>query len=282
MPRLRHSRSDRPRVRLLSTPGTTHLEGPLRMASTTVAEMKFSPQTAELLIHAMQHGFRIEPDTRGRSKVNAVIAYPPDKNLPPISINERGAKFNKAHYENLRRDLARAGMPPLDTDQPTPTPAATPAAKETPEMPATDRVLHLHNARELDAALTGSERSEAIAGMVNGLFERADLGPMAGIAAGIIYTLAANYDEVRDDMARIAAERAVAHLGEEVNAATELAAAAEEKAGRLETALAKADAKNEKLTADLRAALERAKTAEATLAENEAVLGPLRALLAGK
>ena len=275
MPRIRNtSNTGRPRARLISTPSTTTLEGPHMTA--TVSGIKFSDQLAALLDHAVAHGFRIEARTKGRG--DEVVVLAPDTDIRPITISEKGARFNKAHYDNIRRDLTKAGMPPLPGDTARPTAAAKTAA--------TKPHTHDHHTKATDQGLTEllapgqPDRGDILAGIVRGLFSRSsDLDMFGDLAGSLIYGLVLNADALNEVMAEAVGEAALAANARDVDEALALAAAAEKELGQLRSAVDKADAKEAAARADCAAALERARVAEAKAAELDAAISPLRALL---
>lgn len=283
MPRIRHSASVRPRVRLISTPGTTYPDTEGHSMTTTIAGVKFSDQLGALLDHAQAHGFRIEQDTRAKQK-NGIIIYAPDKDVPPMNVSEVRSKLNPAHYDNIRRQLYRAGCPVLPGDKRDDTTEEIPVSKSTPRKPEgiEKPVVHLHNQKDLEAALNKDEtRADTLAGVIAGLFERAGLASYEGLAGGLIYTAAAWADEFRADIAMQAAELAHQATRSEIDDALKLAADAEAEAGRLRTQLERVTKSEEAARADCGAALERARVAEAKAAELEAAIAPLRAILKG-
>jgi hypothetical protein len=287
MPRIRHSASVRPRVRLISTPGTTYPDTEGHSMTTTIAGVKFSDQLGALLDHAISHGFRIEADTRGKQKGPAVVAYAPDKEISPITISEVRSKLNPAHYDNIRRQLYRAGCPPLPgderptTEEETDMSKTTTARKTATATKGTEKpIVHLHNQKDLEAALANDEtRADTLAGVIAGLFDRAGLGSYDGLAGGMVYTIAMWADEFRADLAMKAAELAYEETRSEIDQALKLAADAEAEAARLRTQLDRVTASEEAARRDCGAALERAKTAEAEATELRSALAPLRALL---
>lgn len=301
MPRIRHSASARPRARLISTPNTTY--GDL-MPTSTVHGIRFSDALASLLEHAEAHGFRVEPDTRGKGKPSGLVVYPADKAHSMITVNERGAKFNRAHYENLRRQLYAAGLPPLPADAP-----ATAASEEhvvddrifgSAEAAAAAAAAAGGNARVLDlgAALDGeadlseylgenNEHAPAfMANIIGSLSLAIGQSPETGsLVAGLVDVAmrwsADNTGAELDRRIADASAQVSARFSKELEEALAMASKQEATALRAQKALEAAEARETKAREDCRAALRRAEAAEAKAAEAEAVLAPLRALLAG-
>lgn len=263
MTRIRHSASDRPRARLISTPHGTY-EGTDHM-TTTIGGVRFSDQLAALLDHAIAHGFRIEPDLRGK-RAGGLIAYPPDKTQSQINVSERGAKFNRAHYENLRRQFYAAGLEPLPTDQ-------TTTQEEDP------MTLHIHDSKSLTAALANPEnRAETVGAMTVNLFEKSpDLKPYSTLAGSLMYTLGIFINE--GGVGDAASEQVRASMQKDLDEALAMASQHEATVVRLTAQLEKADLAEKAARADCAAALDRAKTAEAEATELRSALAPLRAIL---
>lgn len=247
--------------------------------STSIEGVRFSDQLGALLAHAHAHGFRIEPDTRGKrgGGGTTLVCYPPDKDQPPITVNERGAKFNKPHYENIRRDFYRAGLPPLPGDT-KPVPADVPAPDETDGV----TVLHVHNTSDLDRVLADPDkRTDAVAGMTAALFARSPvLEPVAELAGGIVNEIATWGAVMMEAVVTESLAAARAELSREVEEALRMASDWEATATRTQNALDKAVEREDRARSDCKDALRRAEAAEAKVAELEAVLTPLRALLA--
>lgn len=290
MPRLRYSANTRPRVRLLSTP--TREEPDM---STTFAGVKFSDQTAALIAEAVEAGFRVEADTRGKSPANkGVIIYPPDTNVSPITFNERGAKFNRAHTDNLRRELARAGLTSGDdaetkADNPAEPAPAVLTAPPKGGKPADGHEIHIRNFADVQTAL-GSDDLEVVASTVAALVR----GPLnhapsdsplplfSDLLGAIGYAVAIEADTIMKTVIGVVTERVRRDLATEVNEALGMASAAEAEAERLRKALAKAEASEAQARTDCGAALRRAEEAEGKARELEAAIAPLRAILATK
>lgn len=286
MPRLRRSASQRPRVRLLSTPGTTYPDHEGTSVSSTICGVKFSDQTAALLDHAAhQPGWRAEAQhRRNASKPTGVVLYSPDKTISPIAVYEEKARFNPAHYDNVRRMLYRAGLPPLPGDEAraqTTDPADT--TEDTAPMPKTaanpfvspaanEQVITVNGLRQLVERGSKGDVADALTGVVEGMFLSAGAhDDTAALASILVYSLKLWDDERTKDPAR----------SDEVDQAMALAAEAEARANRLEKAVEKADEKTAQAIADLRSWKDRAEAAEASAAAAEAAMAPLRAFLAG-
>lgn len=238
--------------------------------SNVIEGVKFSDQLAALLGHARANGFRIEAATaKGRAASGAVTVYPADKTHPPITVTEIKGKFNRSHYENVRRDLYRAGCPPLPAD-------ARTAADEV-------KVEHIHNASQLTARLRADQpdRPDIIAGIVGGVFGQAEgyVGKFDSLAASIAYAVATAAEELGSELTALAADSSATLFQSELDEALALAAAAETRADNLQKELDRADARAEQAVTDCRAALRRAEAAEARAAEAEAAMAPLRAYL---
>lgn len=268
-------------------------------ATTTVAGMKFSDTLAALLDHALAYGFRIEPDTRGRGKLaNSCIVYPADRDQSPINISERGAKYNRAHYENIRRQLYRAGLDPLPADQPSHGLGviAAETAEEAQALAGPDAALlevgedvtvSSADGRAMTLDLKGDNASHIVGTLVAGFARQMGLGNAeAALAAGVvdeILTWSRTYspDRVAESAERIRAELEAEYRGD-IKTALDLAAQHEATAARLTKDIEKADAREKKAREDCAAALRRAEEAEATAARLEAALAPLRAVLGGQ
>jgi len=279
MVRIRHSASDRPRARLISTPRTEGTD-----MTTTIEGIKFSDQLAALVTHAMTHDFRAELDTRGKG--GGILLYPPDKEQPVITINERSAKFNKAHYENLRRQLYAAGCPPLPDQQQQPKRATgrRPANTHEEMAIANEHAVHIHNAGDLAKVLADPEvRAHTMGAMVTDLFTKADQYiPVAGLAGGLAYALSVWADDAMDQFIELASQAAKDTLQADLDEALRMAAQHEATAVRLTGQLEKAEERETKAREDCATALRRAEVAEAKAAEAEAALAPLRAFLEKK
>lgn len=275
MVRIRHSASARPAARLISTPATTYPDPEGSTMTTSISGVKFSDQLAALLDHAIAHGFRAEPDLRGKGRnPSGVVLYAPDKDVSPITVAERGAKLNKAHFENMRRQIYAAGCPPMAADPGRTIPVNTGDVVEH---------VHIHSLPELDSRLKDAndeDRAQLLAGLVDGLFGRAGYGePMSMMAGAVSGALALVIPDVLTRLADSAATSSTAFFQKEVEEALAMAAEAERRATAAEAALAKADERTATARADCGAALERARVAEAKAAELEAAVAPLRALL---
>lgn len=294
MTSVRHtSNAARNRVRLISTPTERH------DMSTTVAGVKFSDTLAALLDHAIAHGFRIEEDTRGKAKANAVVVYPPNKTLSPIAVSERSARFNKAHYENVRRELYHAGCPPLPADEPktkTDLPGvitANSAAEALAQLPEGSRVVEvgvldgIGDDADLDAKLRDPEEGpKFIASVVDGLVSRAGIGAAESDLMGLlVYASMSWAQKFSPDRIATATENAhaamEARFKKELDEALDLAARYEKQAVAADRAADRAIKKEEKAREDCAAALRRAEKAEAEARRLEAAIAPLRAVLGG-
>lgn len=246
--------------------------------ATSIEGVRFSDELGALLAHAHAHGFRIEADTRGK-RAAGVILYAPDKTIPPITVTERGAKLNRAHYENIRRDIYRAGCPPLPTDTKTePTTEETPmpprAKKSVINLPET---VHVHNETDLVRALADPEtRADVVATMTGNLFAKdPNLQPFSSLAASVVYAVSLFASDEDNDFASAAR----AALQTEIDDALKMAAEAEAKAARLQTQLDRLEKSEAKARQDCADALRRAEAAEAEAGELSRALAPLRALL---
>lgn len=294
MPTIRYrSNAGRARVRLLSTPTQ---EGDTM--STTVAGTKFSDKLGALLVHALDHGFRIENDTRGKKGATHVLILAPDRTVAPITVSERGARFNKAHYENIRRDLYRAGLPPLPEDEARVS-TADAAVQSIVEATEDDSLVYGdQNAAEAAAAAAGGEAvalSDLDFSGENGAFAYGKLVYIIGQQGGIDRDEAAAIGKVAELLmaffgekgttaleSRIRGEVAAevtGRLQREVNDALAMASEAEATAERATKALAAAEARETKAREDCKAALARATAAEAKAADLEKAIAPLRTLL---
>lgn len=279
MARIRHSaNSGRHRARLISTPHTPEGTPPM---TTTIEGVKFSDQLGALLDHATAHGFRVESATNGK-RAGTVTLYAPDKDVAPIAVNERGAKFNRAHYENIRRDLYRAGCPPLPADAKN-DPAAHDA--EPPAAAAADDaidVIHIHNTAALDRMLADpAKRVDVIAGMTASLLNRADapLSVVAALTAGLVTEVATWAEAVLPEITKQCLADARLELGREVDEALRMASEWEATATRAQAALDKATEREDRARRDCGEAIARAKAAETEATELRNALAPLRALL---
>jgi hypothetical protein len=263
--------------------------------TTTVSGIKFSDQTAALLDHAASEGWRIEPDSRGRGKPNTVIAYPADKTQQPITVSERCAKYNRAHYENLRRECYRAGLSPLPADaSPAPTgvvdgdsledvQSRLPAGAKSVSLP--DLIRSLADGTDSDFidfidSIDSPERAPAAIGaLVHGLLHRLGVSIPAADAAAMNVTMAVNLAlATRVDVDAIVGA-ATARLETEVSEALAMAQNAEEKYDRANRAAAKAAEKEAAARRDCGEALAQARAEKARADELEAALAPLRTLL---
>jgi hypothetical protein len=293
MTAIRHtSNAGRARARLISTPTERH------DMSTTVAGVKFSDTLAALLDHAIAHGFRVEEDTRGKSnKANAVVVYPPDKTLSPISVSERGARFNKAHYENVRRELYHAGCPPLPADAPRQIPGlitANSAAEALAQLPEGTHVVELGALTqdgplpsEIEALLDDPEEApKFIATVVESLVSRAGVGAAEADLLGLLTFATMSWSQkFSPDRINEAAAKAVsvaeAGFKKDIDEALALAAGFEKQAAASDRDAERALAREQKARDDCAAALRRAETAEAEARRLEAAIAPLRAVLGG-
>lgn len=262
-------------------------------ATTTIVGIKFSDQLAALLDHAQAHGFRVEP-AKG-TKPNAVVVYAPDKDIAPINVSERAAKFNKAHYENVKRQLYRAGLEPLPADQPDRIVAGTDRDEVAAASPEGSAIINLTNGftasspsgEVIELDLTGEAGPKLAHHLINGLAVQMGLGKAEQmLASDLVETVlswAITFAPARIEASAegLRAEIEAEYRGE-IKAALELAAENEARALRAEKATEKADAAAKKAREDCGAALARAKEAEANAARLEAAIAPLRAVLGGQ
>lgn len=285
MPRLRYSASTRPRARLISTPYAHDPTDPTAegapVATTTVHGVKYSDHLAALLLHAEANGFRIEFGGRPRGSGASLIAYAPDKTVPPITVSERGAKFNKPHYENLRRQFYAAGCPPLPADDRTTTDPEEPTmAKKTTHPTPVNHTFRSET--ELLAAVNGEGGPEALAGIMAGMFAKAEMGPFAELGGAVVYAVSAWARDHKEGLLSAAQAHARAAMQAEIDEALAMASDAEATVARLNKAVEAAEARETQAREDCGAALERARDAEARAAEAEAAIAPLRAFLTAK
>lgn len=106
MVRIRHSSSNRPRVRFR----TGREEPPVARRPTTVAGVKIpDPAMVELLLDAESQGFRIEPSTGqgGHAAGTGFTVYPPSKEHTPLFVG--CVEVNSRHVANVRSQLRAAG-----------------------------------------------------------------------------------------------------------------------------------------------------------------------------
>lgn len=282
MTAIRHTtNAGRARARLLSTPtGRDDM-------STTIAGVKFSDQLAALLDHAIANGFRVEPDTRPKGARGNVVIYAPDKDVSPITISEKGAKYNRAHYENIRRELYRAGLPPLPADLANGTHGVVIAGTKEEALaqaPAGSAVLEL-GSDDVGALLSDPESGPGfLDNLLTTLAKAGGLGSaeadLVGTVSAITYAWAQKYspDRIAEGVATIGAARE-ADLRSQIDETLAMAAEAEKRVEAAERAVAKADEREKKAREDCAAALRRAEAAEARARELEAAIAPLRNLL---
>lgn len=290
MPRIRHTASDRNRARLISTPHGTY-EGIDPMTS-TICGVKFSDQLAALLDHAASaDGWRIEAANTSRGKTGSVVVYPANKDHSPITVNERGAKFNKPHYENIRRDLYRAGLPPLPADM------AKAQGVDIPPDAVTYGEIDLSHlgvsevievagpkGRDLEDVMKDSkEHAPLISAIVAGIMRPAGYGDTEIELAARMNALLINHLALQSDvfgaMATRALEEARTLMQKDVDEALALAAENERRANIEARNVERVTQERDKARADCGDALARARTAEARVTELEAVLAPLQAFM---
>jgi len=265
------------------------------MSSTTrtVVGVVFSDELAAVVDHAAaQDGWRVEPDTRAKRGTNAVVIYPADKDHGPINVSERGAKFNRAHYSNLRRQLAHAGLPPLPAETGAVIDAHSLADAKAQLPPGAKAV----NLRELMLNLAGDNEDEFITAtddpeilprimgtICHGMLVRHGVHDALALDAGGAITFAmktaitAHQLQSIDIDAVIAA--AVREKDAEVDQALAMAQEADARYERANNATVKAEEKEQKARDDCRAALAEAREQKARADELEAALAPLRSLL---
>lgn len=278
----------------------------------TIAGVRFSDQLAALLDHAEANGFRIEAETR-KGRFGGVVVYAPDKTVAPISVQEEKAKFNPAHYDNIRRAIYRAGCPVLPGDKR--------AADETDDADTTDSAAAAFE--RLPGVVLANSREEALAAAPEGatvielggigmvaddgsdmarILHDEDLGPkfVAEVVLGLMKQTGAGDAEAAltamvtktvaawvTTFSTKAMEEAVAKAAteirrgyeKEINEALRMASEHEATAKRATKALEAAEAREAKARADCGEAIARAKVAEAKASELEAALRPLRAVL---
>jgi hypothetical protein len=297
MTRVRHSANpQRPAARLLSTPTTEESF----MATTTIEGVRFSDTLAALLDHAAaQTGWRVERDTRGRN-AKGVLVYPADPAFGPFTVEERGAKFNRGHYDNLRRELYRAGLPPLPGDGPAlldaleapehvvMAPSKAAALKGMPKGTVAAEIMPgvgFARTPELDRIFNDPDAApKFVASMTEGLAVQAGVGKMeADLLAAIVqittdWALINGKDRLAETAERVRAELAAEYDGQ-VRDALAMVEEAEARAERAEKALAKAEAAGSETGRMLTDALARAEAAEAEARRLNAALAPLRAVL---
>jgi hypothetical protein len=251
----------------------------------TISGVKLSDQLAALVDHAQAHGFRVEADTRPK-RSGGLIAYPPNKEIPPLSFSEKGARFNRSHYENLRREFYRAGCPPLPGE--IAGQRVIGAGYETEEDAKRAHEEAGHVAVSIDSLGTDLADAESgtdvLGAIIMGLMSSAQVGDaearLVSSVAELTYSWVQRFgtDRMAEAEER-AAKQVTAALQKEVNDALALASDAEARAVAADRAVDKAKAAEKKARDDCGAALRRAEAAEAKARELEAAIAPLRALL---
>lgn len=262
--------------------------------STTIAGVRFSDTLAALLDHAAASGFRIEKDTRGRTS-KGVLLFSPDTDVPPLTVEERGAKFNRAHYENLRRELYRAGCPPLPGDAPDDDDEVAVAVASEAEamrgMPEGTVPMELMpgvgfaRTPQLEAILGNPDVAPRfIADMTEGLTKQAGLGTAEASLIGALvqvttdWAMMNSHDRIAGHVESLRAELTGTYEQQIADALT-MAEEAETRAVQAENACEKAKAEGARTGKMLTEALARADKAEADAKRLEQALAPLRAIL---
>lgn len=256
-------------------------------STTTVQGMKYSDQLAALLEHAIANGWRVEPNPR--EKPNGALCYSPDKSQNVIRLSEKGAKFNRAHYENIRREFYRAGLPPLPGDA-GPIRVATADAAEDIDLEPGQSITDL---REVFAALADPARGNSLVDMcadpatapsvigvlVEGLAGQFVNHTHASFAGSLTSTVLRHLHAYSEEAVSRAAAQVEQAMRKEVDDALAMAAEAERRADAEERASLRAAEREGKARQDCAAALRRAEEAEAKAARLEAAIAPLRGLL---
>lgn len=292
MPRISHTaNAERTAARLVSTPhGASYMSSTTR----TVVGVVFSDQLAAVVDHAAaQDGWRVEADTRAKRGTNAVVIYPADKDHGPINVQERGAKFNRAHYENMRRQLAHAGLPPL--------PAETKAVIEADTIEDARRQLppgaKAVNLREVLLDLANDEENDFVTSsmdpeilprlmgtLAHGMLDRYGVHDAIALDAGGAVTFAVKTaitaHALSGSNVDATIRAVVAEKEAEVNDALAMASEHEQRADREAAAAARASEKEAQARADCGAALEQARVQKERADRLAAALAPLRAALA--
>lgn len=275
------------------------------MSTTNIAGVKFSDTLAALLDHASANGWRVEKDTRGRT-AKGVLVYPPDTTIPPITVEERGAKFNPGHYSNLRSQMYRAGLPPLPGDGPalldaigvaTPPPderivvaaSETEALRGLPKGTVPMEIMPgvgFARTPELERILTDADVAPRFVGnMTEGLARQAGVGQMEADLIGALVQMATDWalmngsDRLAETAQRVRDELAVEYEGQ-IRDALAMVEEAEANAARAEKRAEKAEAREAQARKDCGEALDRARAAEARAHELDAAIAPMRALFA--
>lgn len=291
MPRITHTaNAERAPARLVSTPhGASYMSSTTR----TVVGVVFSDQLAAVVDHAAaQEGWRVEADTRAKRGTNAVVIYPADKDQGPINVSERGAKFNKPHYENLRRQLAHAGLPPLPAETKAVIDAHSLEEAQT-QLPPGSRAVNL---RELLLDLANDDENDFITSsmdpeilprmmgtLAHGMLTRFGVHDAIALDAGGAITFAVKTAITAHQLQSIDIDAVVAAAVKakegEVNDALAMAQAERDKYDRANRATLKAEEKEAQARRDCAAALADARAQKARADELEAALAPLRNLL---
>ncbi len=257
----------------------------------TIAGVRFSDQMGALFTHALANGFRIEKDTRGKNAKGLVI-YPPDPNHGPITVDERGARFNRAHYENCRRDLYRAGLPPLPTDKSTPSTQEAAEAAVLADAPPGSRPLRLGGSGfgmvetpDITEHLDDPTRApEMIGAIAQGLATRIGIGVAESALVASLVQCVAEWSMTfgEDRLSQLRTEimdGLVADHKKEMAAMQALAEEAEAARVAADRDREKAEARGAETGRLLTEALAAKDTAEAEARRLNAAIAPLRALM---